>query len=266
MGVLSRRSTGAAPAVDSGPAGGPDSVVGAGSSGSSGASGPASVVRPVSGRTFPGRFSLGRLGRRAGASEADSVVEVVEVQSATDSGLKPSAMRGPEALYGYVVGLELVVVSVLNLTVTHGPGAPAHPPTTLAAVGVAASIAFFAVVRLKNRMAAGFGAIVAAFFVTLPRVPNSMSIAHIFALVIPMAYGLIITQRQRRDTPKLARGAGRGGRGGSGKSSAGAAGTSSGAGAAGGRRRGKKNAEAVSGPRPSARYTPPKSKRKPSGR
>lgn len=194
------------------------------------------------------------------------MVEVVDSPSATDAGLKPSTMRGPEALYGYVVGLELIVVSVLNLTVTHGPGAPAHPPTTLAAVGVAASIAFFAVVRLKNRMAAGFGAIVAAFFVTLPRVPNSMSIAHIFALVIPMAYGLIITQRQRRDTPKLARGAARGGRGGSGRSSAGTTGTGAGAGAAGGRRRGKKNAEPVSGPRPSARYTPPKSKRKSSGR
>lgn len=222
-------------------------------------------MRPVSGRALPGRFSLGRLGRRGGANGADSVVEVVEAPSAADAGLKPSTMRGPEALYGYVVGLELLVVSVLNLTVTHGPGAPAHPPTTLAAVGVAASIALFAVVRLKNRMAAGFGAIVAAFFVTLPRVPNSMSIAHIFALVIPMAYGLIITQRQRRDTPKLARGAARGGRGGSARSSAGAAGAG-GAGAGGGRRRGKKNAEAVSGPRPSARYTPPKSKRKSSGR
>ena len=219
------------------------------------------MVRPVSGRGLGSRLSLGRFARSGGASQAEPVLEV---QTPDGSGLKPSAMRGPEALYGYVVGLELLVVSVLNLTVTHGPGAPAHPQTTLAALGVAASIAFFAVIRLKNRMAAGFGAIVAAFFVTLPRVPNSLSIAHIFALVIPMAYGLIITQRQRRDTPKVARGArGRAaaGKSSAGKPSAGAAGT-----AGGGRRRGKKGSEPVSGPRPSARYTPPKSKRKSSGR
>ncbi len=197
--------------------------------------------------------------RRAAPEAAQAPVD----SSPTDPGLKPSAMRGAEGLYGYVVGLELLVVGVLNLTVTHGPGAPAHPQTTLAAVGVAASIAFMAVIRLKNRMAAGFGAIVAAFFVTLPRVPNSLSIAHIFALVLPMAYGLIITQRQRRDTPKLARGGaarragatpagGRAGAKGAGTTPAGA----------GRGRRGKKQPEPAGGPRPSARYTPPKSKRK----
>lgn len=193
----------------------------------------------------------------AGAEPAGSAVDVGPPPG---SGLKPSAMRGSEPLYGYVVGLELLVVAVLNLTVTHGKGAPAHPQTTLAAIGVVTSLGFVAVIRLKNRMAAGFGAIVAAFFVTLPRVPNSMAIAHIFALVIPMAYGLIITQRQRRDTPKLARGARGAGAGGA-KSSAGTGQVPS-----GGRRRGRKTPEPVSGPRQNARYTPPKSKQKPSGR
>ena len=46
-----------------------------------------------------------------------------------DLDLKPTAMRRPEPLYGYVVGLELIFISILNLTVTHGKGAPAHPAT-----------------------------------------------------------------------------------------------------------------------------------------
>ena len=46
------------------------------------------------------------------------------------ANLKPSAMRGNEALWGYVVAGELIVVSILNLMVTHGKGAPAHPNTS----------------------------------------------------------------------------------------------------------------------------------------
>ncbi|HET9077942.1 MAG TPA: hypothetical protein VFN68_13490 [Acidimicrobiales bacterium] len=202
--------------------------------------------------------------RPAGAGSGRAAREPDPVVDGTPAdGLKPSAMRGSEPLYGYVVGLELLVVAILNLTITHGKGAPTHPPTTLAAVGVAASIAFFAVIQTRNRMAAGFGAIVAAFFVTLPPVPNSMAIAHIFALVVPMAYGLIITQRQRRATPKLARrGAAPRGASSSGKGS-GRAGARGAAGTAPAGRRGRrgKGQEPVSGPRPNARYTPPKSKR-----
>ncbi len=263
MGVIPRRSS-AGPALDvsngdaagAADTGAPTSRFGALWSRGGSATGPAAA-----GPTEP---ATGRFGRRRDRLEAGRAP--VE-PSPADPGLKPSTMRGSEGLYGYVVGLELLVVGVLNLTVTHGPGAPAHPQTTLAAVGVAASIAFMAVIRLKNRMAAGFGAIVAAFFVTLPRVPNSMSIAHIFALVVPMAYGLIITQRQRRDTPKLARGAARGAAArGSGASPAGGRTGGKGAGTtpagAGRGRRGKKQAEPANGPRPSARYTPPKSKRK----
>lgn len=210
---------------------------------------------------------MGLLSRRSAGgatTERDTALDAPAVP-----GLKPSAMRGYEPIYGYVVGVVLVVVAVLNLTVTHGTGAPAHPQTTLAAVGVAASLALFGAIQTKNRMIAGFGAILAAFFVTLPRVPTSLSVAHIVALVVPMAYGLIITQRQRRDTPRLARG-GRGSRGAAasgdakgsgrgGKSRPGATGATP----AGGRRRRGKQPGPISGPRPNARYTPPKSKRQP---
>jgi uncharacterized membrane protein YgcG len=190
--------------------------------------------------------------------------------------LPPSRMRGTESLYGYVVAVELVVVAVLNLTVRTGTGAPAHPQTTLQVIGIAASVALFGLLQVRSRTIVGFGAIVAAFFVTLPKVPNSLSLAHILALAVPLIYGLILTQRQRRATG-LARGSRRGG-GGSGSgttensSRAGGGSGRRGSAAAGGRarnatsgrgRRGKAADPAPTGPRASARYTPPKAKRAP---
>jgi hypothetical protein len=188
--------------------------------------------------------------------------------------LPPSRMRGTESLYGYVVALELLVVAVLNLTVRTGTGAPAHPQTTLQVIGIAASVALFGLLQVRSRTVVGFAAIVAAFFVTLPKVPNSLSLAHILALAVPLIYGLILTQRQRRATG-LARGSRRGG-GGSGTTEnsirAGGGSGRRGSAAAGGRarnatsgrgRRGKAADPAPSGPRPSARYTPPKAKRAP---
>src|SRR5262245_21643735 len=88
--------------------------------------------------------------------------------------LKPNAMRGNEAMYGYLVALELVAVAIVNLTVTHGAGAPKHPQTALSLVGLAASIALVLIIRTGNRMIVSLSAIGAAFFVTLPAVPNSV--------------------------------------------------------------------------------------------
>ena len=183
-----------------------------------------------------------------------------------DDGLKPSAMRRPEPLYGYVVALELLVVSVLNLTVTKGKGAPAHPNTGLAVAGVAASVALAAIIfKVRHRTFVGFAAIAAAFVVNLSRGPSSLAVAHIFALVFPFAYAFIITQRQRKQmTAEL-------------KAARANAEPRAGGGRAGGRspaptaRRKGTAAPAAKGPRPNARYTPPKPKRpkpgqKPAGR
>ena len=164
-----------------------------------------------------------------------------------DDGLKASAMRGSEPLYGYVVALELVVVGVLNLTVTSGAGAPTHPSTALGAVGVAAAISLFGFLQTRNRVIVAFAVIVAAFFVNLPKVPNSLAIAHVFALAFPFAYSLVLTQRHRKRmkgelqaartrrpaTPPARRS----------------------------RRNAKTDTAQPSGPRLSARYTPPKTKR-----
>lgn len=167
-------------------------------------------------------------------------------------GLKPSAMRGNEHIWGYAVAALLGVVAILNLVVTKGPQAPAHPDTALSAAGVAGAIALAGVVSTRNRMFAGMGAILASFLVYYPRVPTTLTIPHLLALVAPIAFGLIVTGRQRRlmtsqiktaRTRRADRPAGR---------------------AAGGGKRGKAPAP-TTGPRPSARYTPPKPK-KTSGR
>ena len=110
-------------------------------------------------------------------------------------------MRGDEARWGYVVAGALIVVAIINLTVTHGPGAAKHPNTTLALVGLVASIALVAIIRTHHRFIVPLAAIGAAFFVTLPsQVPNSVRSVHIVALIIPVVYAFVLTQRQRRAT------------------------------------------------------------------
>lgn len=117
-----------------------------------------------------------------------------------ESDLKPTEMRGNEARYGYILAAELIIVAILNLTFTHGKNAPAHPPTTLSAIGLVISVGFGALIRTHNRFIVSFAALIAAFFVTLPRIPESLFIYHVFALIFPLIYALVLMQRQRRAT------------------------------------------------------------------
>jgi hypothetical protein len=170
-----------------------------------------------------------------------------------DPSLKPATMRGTEALYGYVVALELIAVSILNLTVTHGKGAPTHSSTKTAVIGLIASIALIGVIRIHHRLIVPFGTIIAAFLVTLPKVPDSLTTAHLLALIIPVVYAFMLTQRQRKATTAQAR-AGR---------SATSRGTPPDRRAdAVSRRRARQEAARPAGPRPNRRYTPPKAKRR----
>lgn len=175
--------------------------------------------------------------------------------------LPPSRMRGTEPLYGYVVALELLVVAILNIVISKGKGAPAHPQTGLQIIGVVAPLVLVGLIQSRNRTMVGFAAIVAAFFVTLPKVPTQLAVAHVLALAVPLVYGLVITQRQRRAMGNSARRGGRRGPAADGARSGGAP-ASAGTGAA--RRRGGRRGvkeEVPAGPRPNARYTPPKTKR-----
>jgi hypothetical protein len=168
--------------------------------------------------------------------------------------LKPSAMRGNETVYGYVVLLELVAVAVINLTVTHGAGAPKHSQTMVSAVGLAAAAIYGGTLQTRNRFIVGFTAILAAFVVSIPQVPNSVKLYHIFGLAIPLVYALILTQRQRKAATALIR---------SGKAAP-ARTTEDRRAAALARRQERKRGRAgsaPSGPAASRRYTPPKAKR-----
>jgi hypothetical protein len=198
-----------------------------------------------------------RPGRLAAWRDAARGRTATTVTPEDELDLKPSAMRGTEAMYGYVVALELFVVAILNLAVTHGPGAPAHPQTTLALVGMVASVALVAIIQTKNRMIVSLAAIGAAFFVTLPAVPNSLRAVHLLALIVPVIYAFVLTQRQRRATTALNR-AGR-----TARSNAARAPATKGAPAEDRNRRraGKAKKGAAGAPTASARYTPPKPKR-----
>jgi hypothetical protein len=122
----------------------------------------------------------------------------VTADEEAEGGLKPSRMRGTETMYGYVVALELLVVSILNLTVTGGKGAPAHPNQALGLAAVVAAVLVFPILTVKSRTIVGVAVIVAGFFVTLPPVPQRLSLAHLFALLFPVIYALVLTQRQRK--------------------------------------------------------------------
>ncbi|MDQ2754919.1 MAG: hypothetical protein M3R71_05150, partial [Actinomycetota bacterium] len=116
-------------------------------------------------------------------------------------------MRGREEAYGYVVGLVLLAAALANLVVTHGKGAPAHPQTSLSVVGLLAAMVMIGTVRVRNRLLTPFAAVIAAFFVTFPKGPNSLSLIHILALVAPVAYALLVTQRHRKaQGPRAPRG------------------------------------------------------------
>jgi hypothetical protein len=180
-----------------------------------------------------------------------------------EADLKPSAMRGPEPLYGYVVAAELLVVAILNLTDTHGPGAPAHPDTALAAAGILGAAALAAAIRFtRHRMVVAFVTIAAAFLVTVPKIPKSLELVHVIAIAVPFVYAFILTQRQNKARAaeiKQARAAASS----SGSSRAGRTGAARRAEDQAKRRdrRGRRGVPEPSGPKASNRYTPPKPKR-----
>lgn len=187
----------------------------------------------------------------APASRERAAVEVV------DDGRPPSHMRGTEPMYGYLVGLELLVVAVLNLVVTGGAGAPKHPSTDLEYGGLVAAAVFVGLLQLRNRTVTGFAALGATYVVAgLPRVPTRLNVAHLVAIAVSLVYALLITQRQRKATGMSAR---RGRRGG-GRAAVGGGGAGGTRPAAGRSRRSAEPARPA-GPQRSARYTPPKAKR-----
>jgi hypothetical protein len=193
-----------------------------------------------------------RLRRRADEPAPD-VTEAGEPAD-DESTLKPSTMRGTEPMYGYIVMLELIAVAIINLLIIHGAGAPKHSQTTVSLIGLIAALAFGAIIQTRNRFIVGFSCILAAFVIaSIPQVPNSVKPYHLFGLVIPLVYALLLTQRQRKASLALAR---------SGKAPPVKTPAERRAEAVA-RRQQRRQGKKVTpgGPTPSRRYTPPKAKR-----
>lgn len=111
---------------------------------------------------------------------------------------KPSAMQGREFLYGHLVAGALIAVAIANFVIRHGTGAPKHPQTTLSIIGLVAAVALLPVLRTRNRFIAPFAAVIAAFFVTFPRGPSRLQSLHVIAIIVPLVWALLLTQRQRK--------------------------------------------------------------------
>ena len=107
-------------------------------------------------------------------------------------------MQGNEFLYGHLVAGVVIAVAAANLLVRHGAGAPKHPQTTLSVAGLIAAVAVLPILRTRNRFIAPFAALIAAFLVTLPTVPNSVRSIHAVVIVFPFIYAFLLTQRQRK--------------------------------------------------------------------
>jgi hypothetical protein len=190
--------------------------------------------------------------------------KATRVPSADDADLKPTAMRGNELLYGYLIAGELILVAILNLAITHGKGAPAHPNHVVEILGLVVSLALLAILQTRQRFIVPFAMILGAYLVVYPKTPDSLTLAHLFALVLPVIYAIILMQRQRKASLAQARArSGSGSRAGTSRSSRPTP--------------DERRAEAIrrrqerrdrrrgitpsSGPTRSSRYTPPKPRR-----
>lgn len=152
----------------------------------------------------------------------------------------PTRMKGREPVLGLAVAALLVVVSVLNLVITTGAGAPTHPNRWLPLLGLVFAVLLAVTVRYRSRLLSPVTAIGSAFFATVSKAPSSLEVPHLAALAAALAFALILSMRQRREqrliTPARPRG-----------------------GAAARRGRSEPEVAATKRPPPSKRYTPPKS-------
>ncbi|HLH46149.1 MAG TPA: hypothetical protein VKV25_03255, partial [Acidimicrobiales bacterium] len=165
----------------------------------------------------------------------DEIVEQAPV------ALPPTRMRGREPLQAYAIAAILAAIGLVNLFVTTGKGAPAHPQLWLSYVGIVLALFLAGTVQFRNRLISPFTAIVAAFFVTTARAPSALQYPHLVALLAALYFALSVALRQRRDQRAVA---------GTARSRPG--------------RRGPSEAEAPTSTRPAAnrRYTPPKDRSK----
>lgn len=153
--------------------------------------------------------------------------------------LRPIELRDWEIPAGYAIAALIVLLAVLELTVTSGKGAPKNPSPVLPLVGLVVGLAQAATIRYKNRLITAILGVVGGLLIAYVQVPVSLGIPHSIGFLAPFVYAFLITQRHSRaqralQGPRNARGSGG--------------------------RRGAKAAPEPTGPKASRRYTPPKAK------
>ena len=204
---------------------------------------------------------MARFGRRRASVQADDMVDegwpgdeqvvvAPPAEAATDD-LPSSRLRGNEITYGYAVGGIIALAGVLMLVITTGKGAPKHPTTIWPALGVVLGIATILTIRFRNRMLTSLVAIAGGFVSGQARTPNSLSGVKIVALLAPVLYGILVFRRQskadralRASQPRMTSAERKAARG-------------------RGRTAAAQDEPAPGRPKPSGRYTPPKSKTPP---
>lgn len=184
--------------------------------------------------------------RRRPASSGGSQDASFAPAPAPENAPPPTRMQGREPFYGYIVAALIAIAAVLNMVVTLGPRPTTADLIESAVAIVLAGALAYTIARYSHRMLSPFVAIIAAFFITLPPVPTTLSVPHLVVLVVALVWFFIVTQRQRQADKALAKSGVRRGAGSS---------------TATRRRRGSKADEPEpKGPPPNRRYTPPKPK------
>jgi hypothetical protein len=105
-----------------------------------------------------------------------------------------------EVLTGCGVALLLVATAIVDMAVTTGAGAPKHPSSTLATVGLAI-VALFAIMLFQRRRRVAVPVALLAVFCEIEgNVPRSVQYEHYAPLGLTAAWALIVYMRDNRMT------------------------------------------------------------------
>ncbi|MHB1930111.1 MAG: hypothetical protein ACYCUG_11965 [Acidimicrobiales bacterium] len=149
-------------------------------------------------------------------------------------------------MYGYATAVVILAVAVLNLVVTKGKGAPAHPALWPSYAAIVLALGLAVSMRWRSRMVSPFVAIFGGMFDTLVRGPDSIATAHYVVIFAAFGFAVALTMRQRREQKALGILPSRGRRGGRATNPA------------SGRRGASAADDGPKKPVASRRYTPPK--------
>jgi hypothetical protein len=171
----------------------------------------------------------------------DELPAPTPARPAPPSGPRPIELREWEIPAGYAVAGLIVLLAVLELTITHGKGAAKNPSPILPLIALVVGLAQAATIRFKNRLLTGILGVAGGLLIAYVRVPDSLGILHSIGFLAPFVYAFLVTQRHSRAQRALQgpRNRRQGG---------------------GGSRRGSQAPPEPGGPKASRRYTPPKAK------